>query len=314
MVNRSLQGSIVALVTPMCEEGRLDLDALRALIDWHIDEGSNGIVVGGTSGESPTLCVDEHCLLIGTAVEYAAGRIPVIAGAGGNSTLEAIALTTYAKKAGATATLQVVPYYNKPTQQGLIAHFSRIAEQVDLPLILYNVPRRTGLDMDNATVLRLTQVPGIIGVKDATGHFARGAQLIRSVPADFAVYSGDDASAVALMLMGGCGNISVSANVAPHAMRQLCDAARCGDAKRAREIHMKLLPMHEALFIESNPIPVKWALTQLGKIQGGIRLPLTPLAERHRPLLQSALQQAGVLPPSGAAAPPSTVDDLCSAQ
>ncbi len=290
-----VRGSIVALVTPMLEDGQLDLAALRALIDWHIAEGSDGLVVVGTTGESPTLCVEEYQLLIKTAVEYAAGRIPVIAGAGGNSTSEATELARYVKEAGAAANLQVVPYYNKPTQHGLFRHFSTIAQSVDLPLILYNVPGRTMADLSLETVLKLAQVPGIVGIKDATGQVTRGMELVRSVPAHFSVYSGDDLSAVALMLMGGRGNISVTANVAPRAMRALCDAALTGDAPRARALQLKLFPLHRALFIESNPIPVKWALARLGKIRDGIRLPLTPLDARHQPAVLEALQTAELL-------------------
>jgi 4-hydroxy-tetrahydrodipicolinate synthase len=291
---RGLRGSIVAIVTPMLEDGALDLPGLRALIDWHIAEGTDGIVIVGTSGESPTVTVDEHKLLIKTAVEHAAGRIPMIAGAGGNSTAEAVTLTDYAKQVGADATLQVVPYYNKPTQEGMFRHFSTIAERVDLPIILYNVPGRTVADMSNETILRLARVPGIIGVKDATGNLDRGIQLIKHAPSGFSIYSGDDATATALMLMGGHGNISVTANVAPRAMADLCRAAIAADAKAAREIHMLLLALHGHLFIEANPIPVKWALQQLGKIQGGIRLPLTPLDVRYHETVRSALQEAGL--------------------
>jgi len=289
-----LRGSIVAIVTPMLEDGSLDLPGLRTLIDWHVAEGTNGIVIVGTSGESPTVTVDEHKMLIKTAVEYADGRIPMIAGSGGNSTVEAIALTDYAKQVGADASLQVVPYYNKPTQEGMFRHFSMIAERVDLPMILYNVPGRTVADMSNETILRLAQVPGIIGVKDATGNLDRGIQLVKHAPSGFSIYSGDDATATALILMGAHGNISVTANVAPRAMADLCRAALAADTKTAREIHMKLLGLHRHLFIEANPIPVKWALQQLGKIQGGIRLPLTPLDVRYHETVRSALQEAGL--------------------
>ena len=290
----SLRGSIVALVTPMFEDGSLDLPALRSLIDWHVEQGTNGIVIVGTSGESPTVSIDEHQLLIKTAVVHAASRIPVIAGAGGNSTTEAIALTEYAKQAGADATLQVVPYYNKPTQAGIYQHFTKIAEQVDLPLILYNVPGRTVADVSNQTILQLAQVPGIVGVKDATGKLERGIELIQSAPAHFSIYSGDDPTAVALILMGGHGNISVTANLAPRAMSDLCQAALAGEVVRARAIHMQLLALHRDLFIESNPIPVKWALAQLGKIKSGIRLPLTPLDEAHHAAVRTALHAAGL--------------------
>ncbi|MGN6318919.1 4-hydroxy-tetrahydrodipicolinate synthase [Trinickia sp.] len=290
-----IRGSIPAIVTPMLEDGGLDLPAFRKLIDWHIDEGTDALVVVGTSGESATLSVDEHVLMIKTAVEHAAGRIPVIAGAGGNSTLEAVELTKHAKSVGADATLQVVPYYNKPTQEGIYRHFAKIAESVDLPVILYNVPGRTVADMSNETTLRLAQVPGIIGVKDATGNIDRAAQLIKAAPADFAIFSGDDPTAIALMLLGGHGNISVTANVAPRAMSELCKAALAGDAKTAREIHMKLLSLHKNLFTESNPIPVKWALEQMGRMKGGIRLPLTPLDARCHEAVRTALVEAGVL-------------------
>jgi len=291
----AVTGSIVAIVTPMLADGSLDLPGLRSLIDWHIAEGTAAIVIVGTSGESPTVSVDEHTLLIKTAVAHAARRVPIIAGAGGNSTVEAVALTEYAKQVGADATLQVVPYYNKPTQEGMYRHFSTIAERVDLPVILYNVPGRTVADLSHDTVLRLAQVPGIVGVKDATGNLDRGINLIKHVPRHFAVYSGDDPTATALMLMGGHGNISVTANVAPRAMAELCRAAIAGDARTARELHMKVLALHRHLFIEANPIPVKWALQQLGKIESGIRLPLTPLDACYHDIVRSALQEAGLL-------------------
>lgn len=291
----SIRGSIPAIVTPMLEDGSLDLPAFRKLIDWHIAEGTNALVVVGTSGESATLSVDEHILMIETAVEHAAKRIPIVAGAGGNSTAEAIELTKRAQAVGADATLQVVPYYNKPTQEGMYRHFKAIAEAVDLPVILYNVPGRTVADMSNETILRLAQVPGIIGVKEATGNIDRAAHLIKEAPAGFAIYSGDDQTAVALMLLGGHGNISVTANVAPRAMSDLCRAALAGDAKSAREIHLKLWSLHKNLFIESNPIPVKWALQQMGRIEGGIRLPLTPLDARYHEAVRAALVEAGVL-------------------
>ena len=289
-----LRGSIVAIVTPMHEDGSLDLPALRSLLDWHVAEGTDGIVIVGTSGESPTLPVEEHLLLIRTAVEHINGRIPVIAGAGGNSTAEAIALSTEAKALGADASLQVVPYYNKPSQEGLFQHFKAIAERVDLPVILYNVPGRTVADLSNETILRLAQVPGIIGVKDATGNIDRGAGLLRDAPEGFAVYSGDDLTAIALMLLGGHGNISVTANVAPRAVRELCAAAIAGDVATARTLHLKLLSLHRALFVEANPIPVKWALQQLGKIEGGIRLPLTPFDARFHETMRTALKEAGL--------------------
>ncbi|HVE09245.1 MAG TPA: 4-hydroxy-tetrahydrodipicolinate synthase [Paraburkholderia sp.] len=289
-----IRGSIPAIVTPMHEDGSLDLPAFRKLIDWHIEEGTNGLVVVGTSGESATVSVDEHVLMVKTAVEHAAGRIPVIAGAGGNSTAEAIELTRHAREVGADASLQVVPYYNKPTQEGMYRHFAKIAETVDLPLILYNVPGRTVADMSNETILRLANVPGVVGVKEATGNIDRAAHLIKSAPAHFAIYSGDDLTAVALMLLGGHGNISVTANVAPRAMAQLCKAALAADAKTAREIHLKLLSLHRNLFIESNPIPVKWVLQQMGRMEGGIRLPLTPLDARYHDVVRAAMHEAGL--------------------
>ena len=288
-------GSIPAIVTPMLEDGGLDLPAFRKLIDWHIDEGTDALCVVGTSGESATLSVDEHVLMIKTAVEHTAGRIPVIAGAGGNSTVEAIELTKQAKALGADATLQVVPYYNKPTQEGMYRHFSKIAESVDLPVVLYNVPGRTVADMATETALRLAQVPGIIGIKEATGNLERAAHLIKGAPAGFSILSGDDPTAIGLMLLGGHGNISVTANVAPRAMSELCKAAIAGDAKTAREIHFKLLSVHKNLFIEANPIPVKWALEQMGRIKGGIRLPLTPLDARYHEVVRAALAEAGLL-------------------
>ncbi|CAB3767361.1 4-hydroxy-tetrahydrodipicolinate synthase [Paraburkholderia solisilvae] len=289
-----IRGSIPAIVTPMHEDGSLDLPAFRKLIDWHIEEGTSGLVVVGTSGESATLSVEEHVLMVKTAVEHAAGRIPVIAGAGGNSTAEAIELSAQAKQVGADATLQVVPYYNKPTQEGIYRHFAKIAETVELPLILYNVPGRTVADMSNETILRLAEVPGVIGVKEATGNIDRAAHLIKAAPAHFAIYSGDDPTAIALMLLGGHGNISVTANVAPRAMAQLCKAALEADAKTARDIHLKLLSLHKNLFIESNPIPVKWALQQMGRMQGGIRLPLTPLDARYHDVVRAAMREAGL--------------------
>ncbi|MCP3711933.1 4-hydroxy-tetrahydrodipicolinate synthase [Paraburkholderia sp. CNPSo 3274] len=290
----TLQGSIPAIVTPMHEDGSLDLPAFRKLIDWHVEEGTDALVVVGTSGESATLDVEEHILMIKTAVEHAAGRMPIIAGAGGNSTAEAIELTKHAKEVGAQASLQVVPYYNKPTQEGMYRHFAKIAEDVDLPVILYNVPGRTVADMANETVLRLAEVPGIIAVKEATGNIDRAAYLIKHAPNGFKIFSGDDPTAIALMLLGGHGNISVTANVAPRQMSDLCKAALAGDAKTARAIHMKLLSLHKNLFIESNPIPVKWALQELGRIEGGIRLPLTPLDARYHDVVRTALREAGL--------------------
>ncbi|TDV20801.1 4-hydroxy-tetrahydrodipicolinate synthase [Paraburkholderia caballeronis] len=291
----TLRGSIPAIVTPMHEDGSLDLPAFRKLIDWHVEEGTDALVVVGTSGESATLNVEEHILMVKTAVEHAAGRLPIIAGSGGNSTAEAIELTGQAKSVGANASLQVVPYYNKPTQEGMYRHFAKIAETVDLPMILYNVPGRTVADMANETILRLARVPGIVGVKEATGNIDRAAHLIKEAPAGFSIFSGDDPTAIALMLLGGHGNISVTANVAPRQMSLLCRAALAADAKTAREIHLKLLSLHKNLFVESNPIPAKWALQQLGRIEGGIRLPLTPLDERYHGVVRAALREAGLL-------------------
>ena len=290
-----IQGSIVAIVTPMFEDGSLDFQSLKALLDWHIAEGTDAIVIVGTTGESPTVTVEEHCELIKVAIEHVAGRIPVIAGTGGNSTSEAIELTAYAKQAGADASLQVVPYYNRPTQEGMVQHFTRIAESVDLPVILYNVPGRTVADMSNDTIVRLSSVPGIVGVKDATGNIARGTELLRAVPKSFAVYSGDDATAMALMFCGGKGNISVTANVAPRAMHELCVAAMAGQVAEAVAINDKLIPLHNRLFVEPNPVPVKWALQQMGRIQSGIRLPLVPLGAASHESLRSALRESGVL-------------------
>jgi 4-hydroxy-tetrahydrodipicolinate synthase len=289
-----ITGSIVAIVTPMHEDGALDFPRLRALIDWHVSEGTDAIVIVGTTGESPTVDWDEHCELIRVAVEHAAGRIPVIAGTGANSTAEAIELTEYAKKVGASAGLSVVPYYNKPTQEGLYRHFRKIAESVDLPLILYNVPGRTVADLANDTALRLARLPGVIGIKDATGNIERACELIKRAPEGFAIYSGDDASAVALILLGGQGTISVTANVAPRLVHEMCAAALAGDAVRARAIHLKLLGLHRNLFVEANPIPVKWAVAQMGLIEPGIRLPLTPLSAEHYDRVRSAMADAGI--------------------
>lgn len=288
-------GSLVAIVTPMSAEGALDLDALRRLVDWHIAEGTDGIVIVGTTGESPTVTFDEHCLLIRTAVEQAAGRVPVIAGTGANSTAEAIELTECARAAGAQAGLSVVPYYNRPTQEGLYQHYRKIAEAVDLPLILYNVPGRTVADLSNDTTLRLAQVPGIVGVKDATGSMERAGDLIRRAPRDFMLYSGDDASAMPFMLLGGHGVISVTANVAPKLMHDMCVAACAGNLARAREINDALLPLHSKLFVEANPIPVKWACAEMGLIPSGLRLPLTPLSDEQHETVRGALRHANVL-------------------
>ncbi len=290
-----ISGSIVAIVTPMHEDGSLDFPGLRKLIDWHIAEGTDSIVIVGTTGESPTVTVEEHCELIKVAVDQAAKRVPIIAGTGGNSTAEAIELTRYAKEVGADASLLVVPYYNRPTQEGMYRHFTAIAEAVDIPVILYNVPGRTVADMNNDTILRLAQVPGIIGVKDATGNIARGTDLLRQAPASFSVYSGDDPTAMALMFCGGRGNISVTANVAPRAMHELCVAAMAGRTAEAIAINNKLLPLHNKLFVEPNPLPVKWALTQMGLISSGIRLPLTTLSKEYHDVVRGALRESGVL-------------------
>jgi 4-hydroxy-tetrahydrodipicolinate synthase len=292
-----ITGSLVAIVTPMLEDGRLDMARFRELIDWHVAEGTDGIVVVGTTGESPTVDFDEHKELIRVAVDHAKGRIPVIAGTGGNSTAEAVELTESAKKAGATACLSVVPYYNKPAQEGLYRHFRKVAETVDLPTIVYNVPGRTVADLANDTTLRLAQVHGIIGIKDATANLERGTDLIKRAPRNFAIYSGDDATALALILLGGHGTISVTANVAPRLMHEMCAAALVGDVKKAREINLRLLALHQRLFVEANPIPVKWALAQMGRIEPGLRLPMTPLAERFHDAVREALAEAGIAIP-----------------
>src|SRR5437764_4924259 len=289
-----ITGSLVAIITPMREDASLDLARLRALIDWHVAEGTDGIVVVGTTGESPTVNFDEHKELIRIAVSHARGRIPIIAGTGGNSTAEAVELTESAKEAGATACLSAAPYYNKPAQEGLYRHFRKIAETVDLPMILYNVPARTVADLQNDTVLRLAQVPGIIGIKDATANIERGTDLIRRAPRNFAIYSGEDSTALALILLGGHGVISVTANVAPKLMRQMCAAALVGDVKKARDINLKLLPLHQRLFVEANPIPVKWALAEMGMIEHGLRLPLVPLSEKFHQSVREALHEAGI--------------------
>ena len=290
-----LKGSLVAIVTPMHADGTLDLASLRSLIDFHIDQGTDGIVIVGTTGESPTVDFDEHCLLIRTTVEQAAGRLPIIAGTGANCTREAIELTQQAKEAGADACLLVAPYYNKPMQEGLYQHFKAIAEAVDIPQILYNVPGRTGCDIANDTTLRLAAIPNIVGIKDATGNIERGTDLLRRAPADFAVYSGDDASSLALMLLGGHGTISVTANVAPKLMHEMCAAAFAGNLTLARDINRKLFPLHQKLFIEANPIPAKWVLAEMGLIKHGIRLPLTPLATQHHETLRDAMRSAEII-------------------
>ena len=292
-----ITGSLVAIITPMHEDGRLDLARFKQLIDWHVVEGTAGIVVVGTTGESPTVDFNEHKDLIRIAVEHSRGRIPVIAGTGGNSTAEAIELTASAKEAGATACLSVVPYYNKPTQEGMYRHFRKIAETVDLPMILYNVPARTVADLANDTTLRLAQVPGIIGIKDATANIERGTDLIKRAPRNFAIYSGEDSTALALILLGGHGVISVTANVAPKLMHQLCAAALVGDVKKARELNLRLLSLHQRLFVETNPAPVKWALAEMGMIEYGLRLPLAPLSDKFHQTVREALHEAGIALP-----------------
>lgn len=294
--SRPIQGSIPALITPMFDDGQVDYPTLRKLIDWHVAEGTDAIVVVGTSGESPTVTVDEHCEIIRVSVEQAAKRIPIIAGCGANSTAEAIELAQFAHKVGADAQLQVVPYYNKPTQEGLYQHFKAIAEAVPkLPVILYNVPGRTVADLQHDTVLRLAQVPGIIGIKEATGSIERAQWLIRDLPKEFAVFSGDDPTAVALMLCGGAGNISVTANVAPRLMHELCVAAIRGDVKEAMRIQFQLMPVHKNLFVEANPIPVKWAMNRMGLCGPALRLPMTELSAAQRPVVEEALKASGLI-------------------
>ena len=287
-------GSIVALVTPMHEDGSVDYDGLRSLIDWHIAEGTDCIGVVGTTGESPTVSVQEHCEIIRVSVAHAAGRVPVMAGAGANSTREAIELTRFSQAVGADCTLQVVPYYNKPSQEGIYQHFKAIAEAVDLPVVLYNVPGRTVADLLPATALRLAQVPGVVGIKEATGNVERAAQLIKHAPAGFSVYSGDDGSAVALMLLGGHGNVSVTANVAPRLMHELCMAAIAGNVALARQIHLRLLGLHQQLFCEPSPAPAKWAMSRLGLCRPTVRLPITPLTAAGQALVDGALREAGL--------------------
>jgi 4-hydroxy-tetrahydrodipicolinate synthase len=292
-----LTGSLVAIATPMQADGTLDLPALRRLIDFQIDNGTSGIVVVGTTGESPTVDFEEHCLLIATAVEHARGRVPVIAGTGANSTAEAIELTQYARKVGANFGLSVVPYYNKPSQEGLYRHFRTIAEKVDLPLIVYNVPGRTVADLGNETLLRLMHVPGIVGVKDATSDLVRHVELMRRLPPDrpFALLSGNDDTALAYMLLGGHGVISVTANVAPRAVADMCTAALSGKLAEARALNARLMPLNTKLFVEANPIPVKWALAEMGRIGPALRLPLTELAASHHDVVRAALREAGCL-------------------
>ena len=290
-----ITGSIVALVTPMLEDGSIDYPHLRKLIDWHIAEGTDCIGVVGTTGESPTVTVEEHCEIIRVAVEQAAGRVPIMAGCGANSTAEAIELAKFAHNVGADCQLQVVPYYNKPTQEGQYLHFRAIAEAVDLPMVLYNVPGRSVADMQHDTVMRLAQVDGIIGIKEATGNIERAQWLIHEAPKGFAVYSGDDGTAVALMLCGGHGNVSVTANVVPKRMHQLCVAAMAGHAQEAMAIQRQLLLLHKHMFIEANPIPVKWAVARMGLCGGHMRLPMTPLSSANEPLLEAALRKNGLI-------------------
>lgn len=292
---KPIVGSIVALVTPMHEDGSVDFDGLRSLIDWHIAEGTDCIGVVGTTGESATVTVEEHCEIIRVSVEHAAGRVPIMAGAGANSTAEAVALSRFAKEVGADCTLQVVPYYNKPSQEGIYRHFRTIAESVDIPVVLYNVPSRTVADVQHETVLRLAEVPGIVGIKEATGSIERAAWLIRHAPKGFSIYSGDDGTAVALMLLGGHGNVSVTANVAPRAMHELCMAAIEGDARRAREIHFKLLSLHRQLFCEPSPAPAKWALSQMGRCRPNLRLPLVELTPAGQATVGAALRECGLI-------------------
>ena len=291
-----ITGSIPAMVTPMLEDGSVDYASLRKLIDWHIAEGTDCIGVVGTTGESPTVNVEEHREIIRVSVEQAKGRVPIMAGCGANSTAEAIELAQFAKSVGADCQLQVVPYYNKPTQEGLYQHFKAIAESVpDLPVILYNVPGRSVADMQHETVLRLAQVPGIVGIKEATGNIERAQWLIRDLPKEFAVYSGDDPTAVALMLCGGKGNVSVTANVAPRLMHELCVAAMAGNVQKAMEIQFKLMPMHKHLFVEANPIPVKWAMARMGLCGGTLRLPMTELSKSQQPVVEAALRASGLI-------------------
>ena len=293
---RPIKGSIPALITPMLEDGKVDYAALRKLIDWHVAEGTDCIGVVGTTGESPTVTVEEHCEIIRVSVDQAAGRVPIMAGCGANSTAEAIELAKFAKKVGADCQLQVVPYYNKPTQEGQYRHFLAIAEATpDLPVILYNVPGRSVADMQHDTVLRLAQVPGIVGIKEATGNIERAQWLIRDLPKEFAVYSGDDPTAVALMLCGGAGNISVTANVAPRLMHELCMAAIRGDIKEAMRIQFLLMPVHKNLFVEANPIPVKWAMNRMGLSGPTLRLPMTELSESQQPVVEAALKASGLI-------------------
>ncbi|NKI93651.1 4-hydroxy-tetrahydrodipicolinate synthase [Rhizobacter sp. SG703] len=292
---KPIVGSIVALITPMHEDGSVDYDALRRLIDWHIDEGTDCIGVVGTTGESPTVSVEEHWEIIRVAVEHARGRVPIMAGTGANSTREAIEHSRYARKAGADCTLSVVPYYNKPSQEGIYQHFKAIAEAVDIPMVLYNVPGRTVADMLPETTLRLAQIPGIVGIKEATGNIERAGWLVRNAPEGFSIYSGDDPTAVALMLLGGHGNVSVTANVAPRAMHELCKAALAGQAREATALHLKLLPLHKNLFVEPSPAPTKWALSRLGRCGATLRLPIVGLTPAGQATVEQAMRESGLL-------------------
>ena len=292
---KPIVGSTVALVTPMGDDGSIDYAALRRLIDWHIDEGTDCIGVVGTTGESPTVSVEEHCEIIRVAVEHARGRVPVMAGTGANSTSEAIELSRFAQQVGADCALSVVPYYNKPSQEGLYRHFKAIAEAVDLPLLLYNVPGRTVADLLPETVLRLAEVPGIVGIKEASGDIERAAWLVKQAPKGFSIHSGDDGTAIALMLLGGHGNVSVTANVAPRLMHELCAAALRGDARTASEIHLRLLPLHQNLFCEPSPAPTKWALARLGRCGAALRLPIVPLSAAGAARVEQSLRDSGLL-------------------
>ena len=292
---KPIKGSIVALITPMREDGSVDYDALRALMDWHIAEGTDCIGVVGTTGESPTVSVEEHCEIIRVAVEHAGGRVPVMAGTGGNSTREAIELSLHARKVGADCTLSVVPYYNKPSQEGIYQHFKAIAEAVDIPTVLYNVPGRTVADMLPETTLRAAQLPGVVAIKEASGNIERAAWLVKHAPAGFSIYSGDDSTAVTLMLLGGHGNVSVTANVAPRLMHEMCVAAMAGQVHSAVAIHMKLLALHKQLFCEPSPAPTKWALAQMGRCKDSLRLPLLPLTPAGQAAVGAAMREAGLL-------------------
>jgi 4-hydroxy-tetrahydrodipicolinate synthase len=279
----------------MTDDGGVDYDALRRLIDWHVAEGTDCIGVVGTTGESPTVSVDEHCEIIRVSVEHAKGRVPIMAGTGANSTSEAIELSRFAKQVGADCALSVVPYYNKPSQEGMYRHFKAVAEAVDIPMVLYNVPGRTVADMQVETVLRLAEVPGIVGIKEASGDIERAAWLVKGAPKGFSIYSGDDGTAIALMLLGGHGNVSVTANVAPRWMHELCLAAVRGDARAASEIHLRLLPLHKHLFCEPSPAPTKWALSRLGRCGAALRLPMLPLSAAGQALVERSLRESGLL-------------------